>query len=135
MTGLLALAASLSMSSSSIASSSCSHQSKFRFHSCYNSDNFHCRALFLGYGKQKLLEYWAEVFGEMPQRTVLASIIFFNANFDAHVIGGKPAWFLAWAQGCIQFSIAVFWILWVPTVVPFGLEVSLALVWSLFAGC
>lgn len=29
----------------------------------------------------------------------------------------KRIWLLIWAQACVQFSVAVFWILWAPTVV------------------
>lgn len=29
----------------------------------------------------------------------------------------KRIWLLIWAQACVQFALAVFWILWAPTVV------------------
>lgn len=43
----------------------------------------------------------------------------------------KRIWLLIWAQACVQFSVAVFWILWAPTVVvSFLLLISkLCLTW------
>ncbi|CAL5366781.1 unnamed protein product [Camellia sinensis] len=46
----------------------------------------------------------------------------------------KQVWLLAWAQACVQFSIAVFWILWAPTIVADGREVRLGLIYPCFLG-
>ncbi|KAG8642687.1 molybdate-anion transporter [Manihot esculenta] len=45
-----------------------------------------------------------------------------------HIFNDKRMWLLGFAHACLQFSIAVFWILWAPTLVADGREVSLGLI-------
>ncbi|GFZ18809.1 major facilitator superfamily protein [Actinidia rufa] len=74
----------------------------------------------------------------------------YRIYFSAYIFGGmtcmvslslssflprdKRVWLLAWAQACIQFSIAVFWILWAPTIVADGREVQLGLIYPCLLG-
>lgn len=46
----------------------------------------------------------------------------------------KRIWLLAWAQASLHFSVAVFWILWAPTIVADGREVHLGLIYPCFLG-
>lgn len=32
-------------------------------------------------------------------------------------VADKRTWLLCWAQSCVHFSVAAFWILWAPTIV------------------
>lgn len=43
--------------------------------------------------------------------------IWFKLIFLFLIISDKRIWFLGTAQACLQFSTAVFWILWAPTIV------------------
>ncbi|KAF5961067.1 hypothetical protein HYC85_002276 [Camellia sinensis] len=45
----------------------------------------------------------------------ILSIIFVTHGWKE--VSQTAVWLLAWAQACVQFSIAVFWILWAPTIV------------------
>lgn len=45
--------------------------------------------------------------------------------FFALICGDKRIWLLACAQACLHFAVAVFWILWAPTIVADGREVKL----------
>ncbi|KAJ9177344.1 hypothetical protein P3X46_012575 [Hevea brasiliensis] len=45
-----------------------------------------------------------------------------------HIFTDKRMWLLGCAHACLQFSIAVFWIMWAPTLVADGREVSLGLI-------
>ncbi|CAN6906442.1 unnamed protein product [Brassica oleracea var. botrytis] len=58
----------------------------------------------------------------------------YSAAFYAYVLGDKRIWFLGTAQACLQFSTAVFWILWAPTIVADGREVNLGLIYPCFLG-
>ncbi|CAH8346946.1 unnamed protein product [Eruca vesicaria subsp. sativa] len=58
----------------------------------------------------------------------------YSAAFYAYVLGDKRIWFLGTAQACLQFSNAVFWILWAPTIVADGREVNLGLIYPCFLG-
>ncbi|XP_065876634.1 uncharacterized protein [Euphorbia lathyris] len=44
------------------------------------------------------------------------------------ILGDKKIWLLGFAHTCLQFSIAVFWILWAPTLVADGRELHLGLI-------
>ncbi|PON66719.1 Molybdate-anion transporter [Parasponia andersonii] len=70
---------------------------------------------------------WAEV----PQT---ASFKEYRTSFSAYILGDKRILLLAWAQACLHFSIAVFWILWAPTVVADGREVHLGLIYPCLVG-
>ncbi|CAL5372800.1 unnamed protein product [Camellia sinensis] len=63
-----------------------------------------------------------------------ASLKDYRISFNAHIFGDKRVWLLAWAQACVQFSIAVFWILWAPTIVADGQEVHLGLIYPCLLG-
>ncbi|KAL7193347.1 hypothetical protein ACSBR2_025036 [Camellia fascicularis] len=63
-----------------------------------------------------------------------ASLKDYRISFNAHIFGDKRVWLLAWAQACVQFSIAVFWILWAPTIVADGREVHLGLIYPCLLG-
>ncbi|KAM7507169.1 hypothetical protein LguiA_017622 [Lonicera macranthoides] len=58
----------------------------------------------------------------------------YRASFYAYIFGDKRIWLLAWAQTCVHFSIAVFWILWAPTIVADGREVHLGLIYPSLLG-
>ncbi|XP_048233039.1 molybdate-anion transporter [Ricinus communis] len=51
-----------------------------------------------------------------------------------HIFTDKRMWLLGFAHSCLQFSVAVFWILWAPTLVADGREVHLGLVYPCFLG-
>ncbi|KAL3833273.1 hypothetical protein ACJIZ3_008009 [Penstemon smallii] len=58
----------------------------------------------------------------------------YRISFHKHVISDKRVWLLSCSQACIHFSIAAFWILWGPTIVADGREVSLGLIYPCFLG-
>ncbi|GMH06373.1 hypothetical protein Nepgr_008213 [Nepenthes gracilis] len=58
----------------------------------------------------------------------------YRASFTAYIFGDKQIWLLALAQACLHFSIAVFWILWAPTIVADGREVHLGLIYPSLLG-
>ncbi|KAJ0098086.1 hypothetical protein Patl1_28563 [Pistacia atlantica] len=58
----------------------------------------------------------------------------YKTSFFTHIFGDKRIWLLIWAQACLQFSIAVFWILWAPTLVADGREVHLGLIYPCLLG-
>ncbi|KAK9990731.1 hypothetical protein SO802_025716 [Lithocarpus litseifolius] len=58
----------------------------------------------------------------------------YRMSFNAYIFGDKRIWLLAWAQACLHFSIAVFWILWAPTLVADGRELHLGLVYPCLLG-
>ncbi|PSS30705.1 Molybdate-anion transporter like [Actinidia chinensis var. chinensis] len=68
---------------------------------------------------------------EVPQTAASKD---YRIYFTAYIFGDKRVWLLAWAQACIQFSIAVFWILWASTIVADGREVQLGLIYPCFLG-
>ncbi|TYH95115.1 hypothetical protein ES332_A12G084800v1 [Gossypium tomentosum] len=41
----------------------------------------------------------------------------YRMSFSVYILGDRRIWLLACAQACLHFSIAVFWILWAPTLV------------------
>ncbi|CAI9111310.1 OLC1v1011506C1 [Oldenlandia corymbosa var. corymbosa] len=58
----------------------------------------------------------------------------YRASFWTHVISDKRVWLLSWSQACVNLSIAVFWILWAPTIVGDGREVNLGLLFPCWMG-
>ncbi|CAL2267543.1 unnamed protein product [Prunus armeniaca] len=74
-----------------------------------------------------LLRGWTET----PQKVALKE---YRASFSTYVFGDKRIWLLVWAQACLHFSVAVFWILWAPTIVADGREVHLGLIYPCFLG-
>ncbi|XP_051127051.1 uncharacterized protein LOC127248640 [Andrographis paniculata] len=63
-----------------------------------------------------------------------ASFKDYSVLFRRHVVGDKRVWLLSWVQACIHFSTAAFWILWAPTIVADGREVSLGLLYPCLLG-
>ncbi|ONI02829.1 hypothetical protein PRUPE_6G224200 [Prunus persica] len=74
-----------------------------------------------------LLRGWTET----PQKVALKE---YRASFSKYVFGDKRIWLLVWAQACLHFSVAVFWILWAPIIVADGREVHLGLIYPCFLG-
>ncbi|KAA8531597.1 hypothetical protein F0562_006306 [Nyssa sinensis] len=68
---------------------------------------------------------------EVPQTAPFKD---YRISFYAHIFGDNRIWLLAWAQACVHFSIAVFWILWSPTIVADGREVHLGLIYPCLLG-
>ncbi|KAG5528514.1 hypothetical protein RHGRI_029261 [Rhododendron griersonianum] len=68
---------------------------------------------------------------EVPQASAFKD---YGRDFTAYIFGDKRVWILAWAQASVQFSIAVFWILWAPTIVADGREVKLGLIYPCLLG-
>ncbi|KAK8717450.1 hypothetical protein V6N13_044719 [Hibiscus sabdariffa] len=58
----------------------------------------------------------------------------YRVSFYAYILGDRRIWLLACAQACLHFSIAVFWILWAPTLVADGREVYLGLIYPCMLG-
>ncbi|GMI68794.1 hypothetical protein like AT2G23093 [Hibiscus trionum] len=58
----------------------------------------------------------------------------YRMSFYAHIFADRRIWLLACAQACLHFSIAVFWILWAPTLVADGREVYLGLIYPCMLG-
>ncbi|OMO56524.1 hypothetical protein CCACVL1_26485 [Corchorus capsularis] len=58
----------------------------------------------------------------------------YRASFCACVLGDRRIWLVACAQACLCFSVAVFWILWAPTLVADGRGVYLGLIYPCFLG-
>ncbi|XP_057251433.1 uncharacterized protein LOC104894920 isoform X1 [Beta vulgaris subsp. vulgaris] len=93
----------------------------------------------LGYGSKSLispsvitmllatinLALTARGWSESPARRRLKE---HRAEFFAYIFGDKRIWLLGCAQACLHFSVAVFWILWAPTIVADGREVQLGLI-------
>ncbi|KAJ4826656.1 hypothetical protein Tsubulata_001536 [Turnera subulata] len=57
-----------------------------------------------------------------------------NSVSYAGIFSDKRIWLLGFAQACLHFSIAVFWILWAPTLVADGREVNLGLIYPCLLG-
>ncbi|XP_074295302.1 uncharacterized protein LOC141623133 [Silene latifolia] len=57
-----------------------------------------------------------------------------RAAFFAYIFRDKRIWFLGCAQACLHFSVAVFWLLWAPTLVADGREVQLGLIYPCLLG-
>lgn len=73
----------------------------------------------------------SKIWAEVPQKTVFKE---YKVSFQTHIFGDKKIWLLAWAQACLHFSVAVFWILWAPTVVADGREVHLGMIYPCLFG-
>ncbi|KAE8686040.1 prolyl 4-hydroxylase subunit alpha-1 [Hibiscus syriacus] len=58
----------------------------------------------------------------------------YRMSFYAFILGDRRILLLACAQACLHFSIAVFWILWAPTLVADGREVYLGLIYPCMLG-
>lgn len=58
----------------------------------------------------------------------------YRKSFAGHILKDKRIWLLAWAQTSINFSMAVFWVLWAPTIVADGRAVNLSLIYPCFLG-
>ncbi|TYG89233.1 hypothetical protein ES288_A12G083400v1 [Gossypium darwinii] len=58
----------------------------------------------------------------------------YRMSFSVYNLGDRRIWLLACAQACLHFSIAVFWILWAPTLVADGREVFLGLIYPCLLG-
>ncbi|XP_022741427.1 molybdate-anion transporter-like isoform X2 [Durio zibethinus] len=58
----------------------------------------------------------------------------YKVSFYTYILGDRRIWLLACAQTCLHFSIAVFWILWAPTLVADGREVYLGLIYPCVLG-
>ncbi|KAH9663878.1 Major facilitator superfamily domain-containing protein 5 [Citrus sinensis] len=58
----------------------------------------------------------------------------YRTSFFTYIFGDKRIWLLVLAQACLQFSIALFWILWAPTLVADGREVHLGLIFPSLLG-
>ncbi|CAN1269163.1 Poly(A)-specific ribonuclease PARN-like [Linum perenne] len=67
---------------------------------------------------------------ETPQTAVTKD---YNVSY-AHIFKDKQILLLGFAHACLQFSIAVFWLLWAPTLVADGREVHLGLVYPCLLG-
>ncbi|KAJ6797271.1 molybdate-anion transporter [Iris pallida] len=63
-----------------------------------------------------------------------SSILNYKKAFTGHILKDKKLWLLAWAQTSIHFSMSVFWILWAPTIVADGRDVSLSHIYPCFLG-
>ncbi|KAI3462706.1 hypothetical protein Pfo_019369 [Paulownia fortunei] len=68
---------------------------------------------------------------EAPQ---IAAFKDYHISLHRHAISDKRIWLLSWAQTCVHFSVAAFWILWAPTIVADGREVSLGLIYPCLLG-
>ncbi|XP_076900841.1 uncharacterized protein LOC143555101 [Bidens hawaiensis] len=55
-------------------------------------------------------------------------------SLNTHIFFDKRIWLLGWAQSCVQFSVAAFWILWAPTIVADGREVNLGMIYPCLLG-
>ncbi|GLU13472.1 hypothetical protein SLE2022_301080 [Rubroshorea leprosula] len=58
----------------------------------------------------------------------------YRVSFYSYILDDKRIWLLVFAQGCLQFSVVIFWILWAPTLVADGREVHLGLVYPCLMG-
>ncbi|TYI50343.1 hypothetical protein E1A91_D12G095600v1 [Gossypium mustelinum] len=58
----------------------------------------------------------------------------YRMSFSVYILGDRRIWLLACAQACLHFSIAVFWILWAPTLVADGREAFLGLIYPCLLG-
>ncbi|KAL7131635.1 hypothetical protein ABFS83_12G017600 [Erythranthe nasuta] len=58
----------------------------------------------------------------------------YQISLRRHATSDKRIWMLSWAQACVHFSVAAFWILWAPTIVADGREASLGLIYPCLLG-
>ncbi|CAA7399621.1 unnamed protein product [Spirodela intermedia] len=63
-----------------------------------------------------------------------ASFRDYGNSFCMNILRDKRIWLLAGAQGCLHFSVSIFWILWAPTIVADGRDVNLSLIYPCFLG-
>ncbi|XP_073037889.1 uncharacterized protein [Primulina eburnea] len=80
--------------------------------------------------------YVTQGWKEAPKRTLFKdySIVFHRRILcDFHLLD-KRIWLLSLAQASVHFSVTAFWILWAPTVVADGREVSLGLIYPCMLG-
>ncbi|XP_052204683.1 uncharacterized protein LOC127809706 isoform X2 [Diospyros lotus] len=68
---------------------------------------------------------------EVPQKAAFED---YRISFAAYIFGDKRVWLLGCAQASVQLSVAVFWILWGPTIVADGREVHLGLIYPCLLG-
>ncbi|CAM8985728.1 unnamed protein product [Rhodiola kirilowii] len=54
--------------------------------------------------------------------------------FRTYIFGDRRILLLVCVQACLQFSVAVFWILWAPTLVADGREINLGLTFTCLLG-
>ncbi|XP_059282588.1 uncharacterized protein LOC132036296 [Lycium ferocissimum] len=66
---------------------------------------------------------------EDPKSTIFKD---YQTKFHTYIFKDKRIWLLSWAQASVHFSIAIFWILWAPTIVGDGREVLLGLIYPCF---
>ncbi|CAN6481317.1 unnamed protein product [Victoria cruziana] len=80
----------------------------------------------------------------------IVCILYINSGWDEHVptytfknyklslsslfLNDRRIWLLACAHSAVHFSIAIFWLLWAPTVVADGREVALGLIYPCLLG-
>lgn len=55
-------------------------------------------------------------------------------SLKTHIFFDKRILLLSWAQSCVQFAVAAFWILWAPTIVADGREVHLGMIYPCLVG-
>ncbi|XP_057542089.1 uncharacterized protein LOC130820654 [Amaranthus tricolor] len=70
----------------------------------------------------------------LPESPVRRRLKEHRAEFFVYIFGDKRIWLLGCAQACLQFSIAILWILWAPTIVADGRGVQLGLVYPCLLG-
>ncbi|KAL8266211.1 hypothetical protein R6Q59_003555 [Mikania micrantha] len=58
----------------------------------------------------------------------------YRISLNTHIFFDKRILLLGWAQSCVQFSVAAFWILWAPTIVADGREVNLGRIYPCLLG-
>lgn len=73
----------------------------------------------------------ARGFKENPRT---ASFSDYWTSFQTRIFSDKRVWMLSWSQACVHLSIAVFWVLWAPTIVADGREVQLGLIYPCLMG-
>ncbi|CAO2828201.1 unnamed protein product [Amaranthus hypochondriacus] len=70
----------------------------------------------------------------LPESLVRRRLKEHKAAFFVYIFGDKRIWLLGCAQACLQFSIAILWMLWAPTIVADGRGVQLGLVYPCLLG-
>ncbi|PWA57277.1 major facilitator superfamily protein [Artemisia annua] len=58
----------------------------------------------------------------------------YRMSLKTHIFSDKRILLLGWAQSCVQFAVAAFWILWAPTIVADGREVHLGMIYPCLLG-
>ncbi|KZV35471.1 major facilitator superfamily domain-containing protein 5-like [Dorcoceras hygrometricum] len=75
--------------------------------------------------------YVTRGWNEASKRTMFKD---YSIMFHRYVLSDKRIWLLSLAQASVHFSVAAFWVLWAPTVVADGREVSLGLIYPCMLG-